>query len=103
MPRGWQLLILSVCLLGTILYFRSRLLPALVVLASIFAQGQVTAVRFHSPNLAATGTVNLVSPIHVQATAEDTITVTCYVLYLDNLNVFRNFAPPVHTWVTVTP
>jgi len=58
--RGRQLLILSVCLLGTILYFRSRLLPALVVLASIFAQGQVTAVSFQSPKLAATGTVNLV-------------------------------------------
>ena len=101
--RGRQLLILSVCLLGTILYFRSRLLPALVVLASIFAQGQVTAVSFQSPKLAATGTVNLVSPIHVQATAEDTITVTGYVLYVDNVNVFRNFAPSVDTWVTISP
>src|SRR5258708_14424139 len=98
--RGWQLLILSVCLLGTILYFRSRLLPALVVLASIFAQGQVTAVSFQSPKLAATGTVNLVSPIHVQATAEHTITVTGYVLYVDNVNVVPNLSPSVSTCAT---
>jgi hypothetical protein len=29
--------------------------------------------------------------------------VTGYVLYVDNVNVFRNFAPSVDTWVTVSP
>jgi hypothetical protein len=101
--QRWQLLILSVCLLATILYFRSRLIPVLVVLASVFAQGQVTAVAFHSPKLASSGTVNLVSPIHVQATAQDTITVTGYVVYVDNVNVFRNFAPSVDTWIALAP
>jgi hypothetical protein len=101
--QGVQLLILSVCILGSILYFRSRLLAALAVLASVFAQGQVPVISLHSPKLVATGSANLVSPIHVQATAQDTITVTGYVVYVDNVNVFRNFAPSLDTWIALSP
>ncbi|MFY9559338.1 MAG: hypothetical protein WAQ52_03820 [Terriglobales bacterium] len=48
-------------------------------------------------------TTNLVSPIHLQATAEDTATVTGYVMYVDNVSVYRNFSPAVDAWITLPP
>jgi len=56
-----------------------------------------------SPNLSRNSTVNLISPIHLQATAEDTATVTGYVVYVDNVNVFRNFSPSVDAWIMLPP
>jgi hypothetical protein len=74
-----------------------------MISSSLLAVAEVTAVSIQSPSLSASGTTNLVSPIHLQATAEDTATVTGYVVYVDNTNVFRNFSPSVDAWVTLPP
>ena len=71
--------------------------------SSVLALAEVSAVSIQSPNLLASGTTNLVSPIHLQATAEDTATVTGYVVYIDNVNVFRNFSPSVDAWIALPP
>ncbi len=68
---------------------------------ALCANATVTAVSLQSPMLSATGTTNLVSPIHVQATADDTDTITGYVVYVDDQNVYRNFAPAVDAWITI--
>ena len=69
----------------------------------VLAHAEVTAVSVQSPNLLVSGTANLISPIHLQATAEDTETVTGYVVYVDHVNVFRNFSPSVDAWITLPP
>lgn len=51
--------------------------------------------------LSSSGTTNLVSPIHVQATAEDTAPITGYVVYLDGKNVYQNFSSSVDAWITI--
>src|SRR5262249_16765570 len=51
------------------------------VFGCLSANAEVTAVSLQSPRLLGNGTTNLVSPIHVQATAEDASAVTGYVVY----------------------
>jgi hypothetical protein len=75
---------------------------AIVALCGL-VRAQVTAVSIQSPNLSASGTANLISPIHLEATAEDWETITGYVVYVDNLNVYRNFNPSVDAWITLPP
>jgi len=67
------------------------------------AYSGVAAISVQSPNLSLTQTTNVVSPIHLQATAEDTVTITGYVVYVDNVNVFRNFSPSVDAWIALPP
>lgn len=82
-----------------------NLLRVIIILAScsLLVQAEVTAVSVHSPSLLPNGTVNLVSPIHLQATAEDTETITGYVVYVDDINVYRNFSPSADAWITLPP
>ena len=70
-----------------------------LVSCSFVVQAEVTAVSVHSPNLLRSGTANLVSPIHLQATAEDAETITGYVVYVDDVNVYRNFSPSTDAWI----
>jgi hypothetical protein len=79
----------------------TQLLQVLFLLLSfsLFTRAQVLKVSLQSPSLLNNGTTNLTSPIHLQATAEDAATVTGYVVYVDNVNVFRNFAPSVDAWL----
>jgi hypothetical protein len=83
----------------------ARLLGFAILLFSInsWLQAEVTAVAVQSPNLSVGGKTILVSPIHLQATAEDTATVTGYVVYVDNINVFRNFSPSLDAWIALPP
>jgi hypothetical protein len=67
------------------------------------AHATVTAISLQSPNLSLSGTTNLTSPIHVLGTAEDTVIITGYVVYADNVNVFRNFSPSVDAWISLPP
>ncbi|MGA9355294.1 MAG: hypothetical protein WBV46_16500 [Terriglobales bacterium] len=39
------------------------------------------------------------SPLHVSATAEDLNPITGYVVYVDGVNVYRNFSSTVDTWI----
>lgn len=84
---------------------RSLLRPIrLMVFLAAFklaAHADVTAIALQSPNLSSSGATNLTSPIHVQATAEDTSIITGYVVYVDGVNVFRNFGPSVDAWISL--
>jgi len=65
------------------------------------AHGQVSAVSLQSPRLSTSSTTSVLSPIHLQATAEDVATVTGFVVYVDDQNVYRNFSPSVDAWITL--
>ena len=67
----------------------------------IYAHADVSSVSIQSPNLNPTDITSLTSPIHLQATAEDTLGVTGYVVYVDGMNVFRNFSPSVDAWIAL--
>jgi hypothetical protein len=75
----------------------------LLLFGGLTAQGEVGSVSMQSPNLVADGTSNLISPVHLQATAEDSEVVTGYVVYVDNVNVFRNFSPSLDAWIALPP
>jgi len=75
----------------------------LLIGCGTFALADVNAVSLQSPNLSTSGTTNLVSPIHLQATAEDAATITGYVVYVDSVNVFRNFSSSVDAWIALPP
>lgn len=94
---------LSVCpkLISSLKPFTLTFL-ALVALRPV-ALAAVTAVSVQSPSLAASGVTNVASPLHVQATAEDTAVITGYVVYADNVNVFRNFSSSVDAWISLSP
>lgn len=83
----------------------TNLLRVIILLAScsFLVQAQVTAVSVHSPSLWPNSTTNLVSPIHVVATAQDTATITGYVVYVDDINVYRNFSPSADAWIILPP
>jgi hypothetical protein len=74
-----------------------------VILGAAFAHAQVSTVSIRSPKLSNTAITNLLSPIHLQATAEDTARITGYVVYIDDKNVYRNFAPSADAWIMVSP
>lgn len=75
----------------------------MLIVAMQSANAGVEALSLQSPNLLQTGTTDLVSPIHIQATAEDTSSVTGYVVYLDNQNVYQNFRPSIDAWIVLPP
>ena len=62
----------------------------------------VTAVSVQAPDLAS-GTSNLASPVHFQATAESDVDITGYVVYVDNQIAYRNFLRQLDAWVVVAP
>jgi len=80
-------------LLGFVTYYTGGL-PAFATVTGVFVE---------APNLAEDGTVTLTSPVHFQATAESDLSITGYVMYVDNQNVFRNFIPFLDTWVVLGP
>ena len=75
----------------------------LLLFGSFAVHASVLAVSLQSPYLSPKGTTNLVSPVHFQGTAEGTSTITGYVVYVDNVNVFRNFSPSLDAWVMLPP
>ena len=79
------------------------LIILIVFLSSLMSYAQLTAVSLQSPRLQDGGSTNVISPIHVQATAEDRIMITGYVVYLDDQNVFRNFSQSVDAWIVIPP
>jgi hypothetical protein len=89
---------------GCSLRARSRLWLPLILLICIFgrlSRAEVAAVSLQSPSLSAGQTTNLTSPIHVEATAEDTLTITGYVVYVDYENVYQNFSTSLDAWITL--
>jgi hypothetical protein len=56
------------------------------------------------PVLATTTTTSVSSPVHFQATAipESNASITGYVIYIDNQNVYQNFSTSLDTWVVLS-
>ncbi len=77
------------------------LLLTLSLFGAFSAHATVTAVSLQSPMLSSSGTTNLLSPIHVQATAEDIVAITGYVVYVDKQNVYQNHSASVDAWITI--
>lgn len=84
---------------------KSHLLLALTVcmLLALPAPAAVKSISLQSPSLSVNQTTDLISPIHIEATAEDLSIVTGYVVYVDNQNVYRNFSPSLDAWITLPP
>jgi hypothetical protein len=73
--------------------------------ASLPAEAQSTpptALNLQSPALSPSGTTDLTSPIHFQATAESQYQITGYVVYVDNNIAFQNSAPTADAWIVVS-
>jgi len=84
------------------------LLNALLILSvcialSGAAHATVKNLSVQSPKLSPTGSTNVTTPIHFAATAESDLEVTGYVIYVDHVNVFRNFSPSLDAWVVLPP
>jgi hypothetical protein len=90
-----------------VLNLRSWLVAAAILLflacSTHPSLAEVTAISVQSPSLISGTTTNLISPVHFQATAEDTANVTGYVVYVDGLNVYRNFKPSIDAWIALPP
>lgn len=92
----------KLCLFGTLSRGRTTLLIlSICVAGTVCVSATVTAVSLQSPMLSDTGTTDLLSPIHVQATADDSATITGYVVYVDDQSVYQNFTPSVDAWITI--
>jgi len=63
----------------------------------------VTAVSVQAPSLAGNGLTSLTSPVHFQATAESDLSITGYVIYVDDQNVYQNSAPLLDAFVVLSP
>lgn len=72
-------------------------------LSPVRMQAEVTSISLQSPGLVVGATTSLISPVHLQATAEDTSNVTGYVVYVDDVNVYRNFSPSIDAWIVLPP
>jgi hypothetical protein len=66
------------------------------------AHAAITAVSVQTPALGS-GTTNLISPVHFQATAESDAGITGYVVYVDGQEAYQTFAPLLDAWVVVAP
>jgi hypothetical protein len=74
-------------------------LTFLCVVCATFANAEVTSISIQSPGLSPSSTTNVTSPVHVAATAEDLNAITGYVVYVDGVNVYRNFSSTVDAWI----
>jgi hypothetical protein len=73
------------------------------ICGSLGAHATVTAVSIQSPKLYSGGPTNVTTPVHFAATAESDLDVTGYVVYVDHINVYRNFSPSLDAWVIHPP
>jgi len=76
-------------------------IASFILFAVPAAHAAVLAVSIQSPHLVAGQVTNVVSPIHLQATAEDKEMITGYVVYVDGQNVYRNFSPSADAWIAL--
>lgn len=67
------------------------------------AHATVSAVSVQSPELSINGITTLTTPVHFQATAESTGTISGYIVYVDGQSVYQNFVPFLDAWVVLEP
>jgi hypothetical protein len=72
-------------------------------ICSVGAHATVNTVSVQSPKLSTSTTINVTTPVHFAATAESDLEVTGYVVYVDHINVYRNFSPSLDAWVILPP
>ena len=54
------------------------------------------------PVLSTSSTAQVTSPVHFQATTNSSSTITGYVIYVDNQNVYQNYATSLDAWVVLS-
>src|SRR5579863_7726948 len=79
------------------------LIFAVCICLSLAAHATVNNVSVQSPKLSTTSSTNVTTPTHFAATAESDLEITGYVVYVDHVNVFRNFSPSMDAWVVLPP
>jgi hypothetical protein len=79
------------------------LLGCLFVVCAVTLSATVTAVSVANPMLSKQAQTVVTSPIFFSATAESDLRITGYVIYVDNHEVYRNFAPSLDAWVLLMP
>ena len=79
------------------------LILGICICLSVTARATVSNVSIQSPKLSTTSATNVTTPVHFAATAESDLEITGYVVYVDHVNVFRNFSPSMDAWVVLPP
>jgi len=72
-------------------------------ICSVGTHATVNTVSVQSPKLSTSTTISVTTPVHFAATAESDLEVTGYVVYVDHINVYRNFSPSLDAWVILPP
>ncbi len=67
------------------------------------AHAAVSAITLQSPTLNAQQSANVTTPAHFLATAESTLSITGYVVYIDGQNAFQNHAISLDAWIILQP
>ena len=91
----------SLCRLWPFCDIRFLLIAALVLAFGNLLHAEVKSVSIQSPRMSVNQVVEVLSPIHLQATAEDGAPLTGFVVYVDNTNVYRNFSSSVDAWIVL--
>lgn len=109
---AWVVSALTVCRRNRLSYRLNRWASIRVLLllglasyicGTLPVYGTVTAVSVQSPSLSTSTNNKVTSPVHFQVTAESTVGVTGYVIYVDKQNVYQNFSPSLDGWVLLPP
>ena len=66
------------------------------------AQTPPTSVYLQTPAVSTSGTANVTSPVHFQATAESTYGITGYAIYVDGNEAYLNNLTTLDTWVVMS-
>ncbi len=61
-----------------------------------------SGITVQAPVLSTSGTVNVTSPVHFQATADSKNVITGFVIYVDDQNVYQSYQPALDTWVVLS-
>lgn len=70
---------------------------------SVLASATVTSITIQTPAVNTQNIVNVTSPMHVEATAESSSTITGYVVYVDHENVYQNHSASLDAWIVLAP
>jgi hypothetical protein len=79
------------------------LLAGLFLAKALGLSATVTAVSVENPMLSNESQTIVTSPVFVAATAESDQRITGYVVYVDDQEVYQNFAPSLNAWVLLKP
>lgn len=75
----------------------------LIAWPSVSARATVTSITIQTPALSTQNIVDVTSPMHFEATAESSSTITGYVVYVDHEDVYQNHSASLDAWIVLPP